>query len=102
MFYSRKMVHKVHILLIWRNDHDLTFQELLFKKKSVSLYQKAFQLLTTEIFKSKAEMLLELMNDTNISAVVRRRSVKKVFLETLQNSQEKSCARVSILIKLQA
>ena len=26
-------------------------------------------------------------------------SVKKVFLEILQNSQEKTCARVSLLIK---
>ena len=35
-------------------------------------------------------------------AVARRCSVKKVFLEILQNSQENTCARASILIKLQA
>ena len=35
-------------------------------------------------------------------AVVRRCSVKKVFLEISQNSQENTCARVSFLIKLQA
>ena len=35
-------------------------------------------------------------------AVVRRCSVKNVFLEISQNSQEKTCARVSFLIKLQA
>ena len=29
-------------------------------------------------------------------------SVKKVFLEISQNSQEKTCARVSFLIKLQS
>ena len=29
-------------------------------------------------------------------------SVKKVFLEILQNSQENTCARISFLIKLQA
>ena len=29
-------------------------------------------------------------------------SVKKVFLEISQNSQENTCARVSFLIKLQA
>ena len=29
-------------------------------------------------------------------------SVKKVFLETWQNSQENTCARFSILIKMQA
>ena len=35
-------------------------------------------------------------------AVARRCSVKKVFLESSQNSQENTCARVSFLIKLQA
>ena len=36
-----------------------------------------------------------------IEAVVRRSSVKKVFLEISLNSQENSCGRVSFLIKLQ-
>ena len=35
-------------------------------------------------------------------AVVQRCSVKKVFLEIPQNSQENTCARVSFLKKLQA
>ena len=35
-------------------------------------------------------------------AVVQRCSVKNAFLEILQNSQETTCATVSILIKLQA
>ena len=35
-------------------------------------------------------------------AFVQRCSVKNVFLEISQNSQENTCARVSILIKLQA
>ena len=35
-------------------------------------------------------------------AVVQRGSVKKVFLEISQNSQENICARVSFLIELQA
>ena len=34
--------------------------------------------------------------------VAQRCSVKKVFLEILQNSQEDTCARDSFLIKLQA
>ena len=33
-------------------------------------------------------------------AVVRKCSVKKVFLEISQNSQENTCARASFLIKL--
>ena len=36
-----------------------------------------------------------------IEAVVRRCSVKKVFIEISQNSRENTCARVSFLIKLQ-
>ena len=35
-----------------------------------------------------------------IEAVVRRCSVKKVFLEILQNSQENTCARVSVKKRL--
>ena len=35
-----------------------------------------------------------------LEAVVQRCSVKKVFLEISQNSQENTCARVSFLIKL--
>ena len=38
----------------------------------------------------------------NIEAVAKTCSVKKVFLEISQNSQENTCARVSFLIKLQA
>ena len=37
-----------------------------------------------------------------LEAVARRCSVKKVFLEMSQNSQEKTSARVSFLIKLKA
>ena len=38
----------------------------------------------------------------SIESVAHTCSVKKVFLEILQNSQESTCARASILIKLQA
>ena len=37
-----------------------------------------------------------------VEAVVRRCSIKKFFLEILQNSQENTCARDTFLIKLQA
>ena len=39
---------------------------------------------------------------SNLEVVAHRCSVKKVFLEVLQNSQGNVCARVSFLIKLQA
>ena len=37
-----------------------------------------------------------------VEAVAQRCSVRKVFLEISQNSQENACARVSFLIKFQA
>ena len=37
-----------------------------------------------------------------IEAVAQRCSVRKMFLEILQDSQENTCARVSFLVKLQA
>ena len=37
-----------------------------------------------------------------LEAVVHRCSMKKVFLEISQNSQENTCARASFLIKLSA
>ena len=37
-----------------------------------------------------------------VEAVAKMCSVKKVFLEISKNSQENTCARVSILIKLQS
>ena len=38
----------------------------------------------------------------SLEAVAQRCSVKKLFLEISQNSQENTCARVSLLLKLQA
>ena len=50
--------------------------------------------------KSKIKALKNKVEKTE--AVVRTWSVKKVFLEISQNSQENTCARVSFLITLQA
>ena len=69
MFHSRKMehrtnsIHKRALKLVYQDSPDLTFQELLAKDKSVSVYQKNLQLLATEIFKSKTGISPELMND---------------------------------------
>ena len=46
-------------------------------------------------------MWLKLIKESQ-EAVAQRYSVKKVFLEISQNSQENTCARDSFLIKLQA
>ena len=42
------------------------------------------------------------MSSPQTEAVVQRCFVNKVFLEISQNSQENTCVRVSLLIKLQA
>ena len=67
MFHNRRMehrinsIHKIALKLVYQDTHELTFQELLAKGKSASVHQK--NLLTTEIFKSKAGMSPEMMND---------------------------------------
>ena len=53
-------------------------------------------------FKSYSNRNSLLKNAFLLEAVVWRCSVKKMFLEILQNSQENTRARVSFLIKLQA
>ena len=47
-------------------------------------------------------MKLKTQCTLNAKAVACRCSVKELFLESSQNSQENTCARVSFLIKLQA
>ena len=58
----------------------------------------SFILYVIKLFANQIELNLF---DTS-EAVARRCSVKKVFLEISQNSQENTCAIVSFLIKLQA
>ena len=48
------------------------------------------------------KLTFRVSNSLNPEAVPQMRSVKKVFLEIRQNSQENTCPRVSFLIKLQA
>ena len=43
-----------------------------------------------------------LISHEQTEALVQRCSVKKMFLEISQNSQENTCARISFLRKLQA
>ena len=49
-----------------------------------------------------SQNILSVETQPDSEAVVRKRSVKNMFLEILQNSQANTCARVSFLIKLQA
>ena len=59
-------------------------------EKSLNVCQKAMEIWSNVI------------NLVATEAVAQRCSVKKMFLEISQNSQENTCARVSFLIKLQA
>ena len=69
MYHIRKMEHRINSIhkralkLVYQDSPDLTFQELLAIDKSVSVHPKNFQLLATEIFKSKIGVSPELMND---------------------------------------
>ena len=54
------------------------------------------------ILKIYVIMKLSIFLNTDTEAILQRCSVKKVFLEILQNSQQNTCARVSFLITLQA
>ena len=65
----------------------------LFSVNAHYLEQKTLNLNHDCVFKALIE---------NQEAGVQRYSVKKVFLEISQNSQENTCAKVSFLIKLQA
>ena len=58
--------------------------------------------LQNEEVQKHSKTLRILINELNKEAVGHTCSVKKVFLEISQNSQENTCVRVSFLIKLQA
>ena len=67
MFQSRAMKHRINriheriLRLIYPNQHQLTFKELLEKKpsKTVSMYQGNLQTLTNEIYKAKHKVSLQ-------------------------------------------
>ena len=59
-----------------------------------------WRLPSNETDKILSRKICETLFFKNIETVVQRCSVKKLFLEISQNSQENACARVSYLIKL--
>ena len=73
---------------------------------AVSLIEQAFFFFFSCWSATKKYQFLSAHGERNFMAswevVVRRCSVKKMFLEISQNSQENTCACVSLLIKLQA
>ena len=68
MFHSRKInnpinsLHERALRVVYR-DYKATFSELLSKDKSVTIHQRNLQLLATEIFKTKSELNLKIMEE---------------------------------------
>ena len=85
----------------WRNFHSQSMSQFLhgFDFQNWSDFRELF----TWNFnvESMASQLGCVHWEMIIEAVVQRCSVKKLFLKILKNSQESTCARVSLLIKLQ-
>ena len=55
-------IHEMTLTLIDPNQHQLTFQELLEKNKTVSIHQRNLQTLAIEICKAKNKISLEVVN----------------------------------------
>ena len=68
MFHSRAMEHRINkihertLRLIYPNQYQLTFKELLEKNKTVSIHQRNLQTLATEIYKAKNKISPEVIN----------------------------------------
>ena len=88
LWHIRLIVKK--IILSMSDRHELTFHKALNTINCFCGYFGLNHHCTRKIKGSITE------------AVVPRCSIKKVFLEILQNSEENTCARVPFLIKLQA
>ena len=82
---------------------DLLFSRLVLIILSLLKHQKTIGHKTIFFFFIGVLILISCSRiPPRAEAVARRCSVKKVFLEILQNSQENICARVSFLIKSQS
>ena len=56
-------IHEMTLRLIYPSDSKLTFKEILDKNKTVSIHQKNFQLLATEIFKAKLTISSDILKE---------------------------------------
>ena len=55
-------IHERTLRLIYLNQHQLTFKELLEENRTVSIHQRNLQTLTTEIYKAKNKIFPEVVN----------------------------------------
>ena len=87
MFHSRakeRRINRIHertLRLIYPNQHQLTFKELLEKNKTVSIHLRNLQILATEIYKAKNKISPEVVNSlfefTNKNYNLRNGSILK-------------------------
>ena len=74
-------IHERTLRLIYPNQHQLTFKELLEKNKTVSIHQRNLQTLATEIYKAKNKISPEVVNSlfefTNKNYNLRNASILK-------------------------
>ena len=74
-------IHERTLRLIYLNQHQLTFKELLEENKTVSIHQRNLQTLATEIYKAKNKIFPEVVNSlfecTNKNYNLRNASVLK-------------------------
>ena len=90
---SREWTHNeiIELIAIWKDEEAL----YNIKHRDCSIQQEINN------DDTKQYWFLSIINHQLSEAVARRHSMKKVFLEVSQNSQENSCVRVSFLTKLQ-
>ena len=95
---------KIGRLWILRNffQKDFFARRNLPTKIMIWLYDFIINIWFTYVPLKKLKKLPIVIIKWTAEAVTQRCSIKKVFLEISQNSQENTCARVSFLIKLQA
>ena len=87
MFRSQAMEHRINrihertLRLIYPNQHQLTFKQLLEKNETVSIHQRNLQTLATEIYKAKNKVSPEVVNSlfefTNRNYNLRNASIHK-------------------------
>ena len=68
MLHSKQINYKINefhvrVLRIVYNDHFSSFEELLFKDKSVTVHQRNLQILATEMYKILNEISPDIMQD---------------------------------------
>ena len=69
MSHSRTMnnrINKIHektLRLVYKDEKNLSLDDLLKKDKSVSIHQRNLQILATEIYKARNDLRPEIMRD---------------------------------------